>query len=282
MFLTFSANKFLYNDKIVWFAFYPIVAISFIFFANDNPFFTLIRLPTFLTDLLFAIIVTFSIGFYIKWLTLHFDILLPWNKNFKKRLVKQFLFGIMLPLFFSMLLEIIYLLTINISLKDSSIFNLELPLAFLFLSLINLFYLVNYLFYSNKEIKNDMKVQTSIDTSQKSIEFIVVQKGFTEERINIEDCALLMSSNKIIWLYNFDGEKYRLQGTLEEWQLNLKEANFYRINRQYLVSLKSIKSIEQTETRKLKINLIINTDDVYVSKPNVTNFKLWWKNQSPL
>ena len=81
-----------------------------------------------------------------------------------------------------------------------------------------------------------------------------------------------------MWLITFDGETFRVQGTMEEWGEKLKDSNFYRINRQYLSSFNAIKSIEQTETRKLKVNFVISLeDDVYISKPNIAFFKQWWK-----
>lgn len=274
------SNKITYNDKLIWLAGYPVAALSFIFFANDNSFVTLINLPTFLSDLFFAIAVTFAIGFYIRWLTRYLDIKLPWYEGFKSRLFRQVLLGIVMPLLVSMLLEVVYLYFANIPLATSSILNLEFPLAFIFLLLANLFYLVSYLFYHKRTEVITITRQVTI-SAPKPIEYITVQKGFTEERVDIENCAVITSSSKLLWLHTYNGQQYRLQGTLEEWEEKLKSANFYRINRQYLAALNAVRSVEQTDTRKLKVNLVIPADEVFVSKLNVASFRQWWKKGSP-
>lgn len=273
-----SNNKqpFFYNDKLIWLIGYPIAAISFVFFANDNSLVTLIGLPSFISDLVFALLMTYTVGLYLKLIVKYLDKSYSWGNDFKTRLLKQLLYGVICPLIASMLLEVGYLYVINIPLKSSSILNLELPLTFIFLLLANLFYLVNYLFYFRKATLDTVK-EPSIPQPIQHIGYITVQKGYTETRIFIEDCALLVCANKVVWLHTFTGEQYRLQGTMEMWQEKLASANFYRINRQYLSSLNAIQSIEQTETRKLKVNFLTTSEAVFVSKLNVASFKQWWK-----
>jgi hypothetical protein len=45
---------------------YPIIACSFIFIANDNPFNNLIQIPTFRTDVVFTLLVTYTIVLYLE------------------------------------------------------------------------------------------------------------------------------------------------------------------------------------------------------------------------
>jgi hypothetical protein len=53
-------------DKWLWLAGYPVLALSMIFIANDNSLLHLLSIPSFYTDLLFAFVGSFSVGFYIK------------------------------------------------------------------------------------------------------------------------------------------------------------------------------------------------------------------------
>lgn len=264
------------QSKLIWVIIYLLISLSFVFIANDNSFEFLLTNPSFYTDIIFSISVTFIIGFYLKNINTILDKSYAWYEMFEKRLIKQLLFGVFLPLIFAMLLEIIYLEVINISIFDSAMLNFELPLAFIFLVLLNVISLANYLF-KHKQTETIIIKEQVIENPPKGLDYIYVQNGFVEEKIEMMNCALIMSSSKLLWLTTFDGKKYRLQGTLEEWEAKLKHSNFYRINRQYLASFKSIKNVEQTETRKLKVNFIFPTDDVYISKPNVANFRQWWK-----
>lgn len=264
-----------YKDKLLWWVGYPAAALAINFIANGNTLAELLRLPSFYTDLVFAFGITFSIGLYLRWITRRLDRSHPWHDQFRLRLIRQFCFGVLLPLTIAMLLEAVYLLAIKIPLTDSTILNLELPIAFLLLLLANLFYLASYLFYHRKvevvTIREEVLVQPVAPP-----EFITVQIGFAEERLPIADCAVIESRNKLVWVHTFSGESFRLSGTLEEWTGILEPANFFRINRQYLVAPKAIQSVETTSTRKLKLNLVVPAEDVFVSKLNVTSFRQWW------
>lgn len=264
-----------YNERILWLIFYPLAALSFIFFANDNPFVKLVQLPSFITDIFFSLLLTFSTGIYIKRVTLHLDKKYSWQEHFKRRASLQFLNGILIPLSVAMLLEALYLRSINISLSSSSILHLELPLAFLLLSLSNSYYVTSYLFrYKKVEI---ITIEKPVHTIENELTYVVVQKGFNELKINITDCAFIKSQEKLLWLYTFNNDTYRLDGTLDEWEKKFPD-NFFRINRQYLASAKSVQSVTTTETRKLKVDFIIPLDEcIYISKANVTSFRKWWK-----
>lgn len=264
------------RERFLWRIAYLLIALSFVFLGNDNTFRQLLEIPSFYTDVIFSIAVTFAIGSYLDKLNAKLDFKYPWYEEFKTRLFKQFTYGVLLPLILAMVIELIYLKAINIPVRESSVLNLELPLAFIFLILINITSLTSHLFKNRQKEMIPLKEQLVVNPP-KSLEYITIYKGFVEERLSLDRCALIMSSDKLLWLHTFDGEKYRLPGTLEEWEEKLKQSRFYRINRQYLSSFNAIKSVEQTPTRKLKVNFIFPTEDVYISKPNVSRFRQWWK-----
>ncbi len=272
-------GKFQYNEKYLWLVAYPLIALSYSFFANDNDFFHLISIPSFYSDVIFALILTFGVGYFLKIITTYLDKKYNWLDSFKERLTMQLLLGVLSPLIVSLLMEVGYLRLIDIPLTKSSILHLELPLSFLFLLLINAFYTLNYLYFSKKISIEIPLIENVIPPPQiHKNEYIEVQKGYKAFQISITNCAYLVSENKTIWLHTYEKERFYVKGTLEEWELRLKEANFYRINRQYLVSHAAIDSVEQTETRKLKVNFVIPAEkEAFVSKPNATAFKQWWK-----
>lgn len=266
-----------YKDRILWMAFYPLAALSFIFIANDNPILKLILLPSFVTDIAFALSVTFAIGTYLKRITSYLDFKYSWKEHLIKRSYLQFCYGVFVPLLTAILLEIIYLKTISISIAGSSIFYLELPLAFLLLLLPNSYYLAAYLFHhtNTKVIEIEKPIPS---TGENIVSYLVVQKGYCEQKIDIADCAFIKSAERLIWLHTLNNDIFRLDGTLDDWEDKLK-GNFYRINRQYLASTAVIQSVSITETRKLKVHFTIPVaDEVYISKANASGFRKWWKN----
>ncbi|MBX7243261.1 MAG: LytTR family transcriptional regulator DNA-binding domain-containing protein [Bacteroidia bacterium] len=272
----FNHKEFPYkNLNFLWMIVYPLTALSFIFLANGNSFSQLLQIPSFYSDLLFAGGMTFLVGQYLKWISLRLDKHFSWVTGFKQRLIRQALWGVFIPLLFAIAMEVIYLYLIQIPLHSSSIIHLELPLGFILLLLFNLFYMVNYLFYYQK-------TEIIPEYTKEAPDFFTVEKGYTEKRLPVSACAYILSCQKSLWLHTYEGESFRVQGSLEDWEEKLKSANFYRLNRQYLVSVKAIESIEQTETRKLKVILHpARAEDVFVSKPKVTAFRIWWKKNGP-
>ncbi len=262
-------------DRLLWGMAYLLIALSFVFFANNNSFQELLRIPSFYSDIVVSFALTFLVALYLMKLKAKLDVRYSWYSAFKVRLIKQFVYGVMLPLVFAITVEVVYLKAIDIDFSDSSILNLELPLTFIFLVLINItsFAIDSY---NKTQIETTTAIEKEPVEMLKSVKFITINRGFIEENLPIEKCALIMSSNKLIWLLTFEGEKFRLSGTLEEWEEKLKHSQFYRINRQYLSSFNAIHSVELTKTRKLKVNFVLPTEDVYISKPNVSKFRQWW------
>jgi LytTr DNA-binding domain len=276
-----AKNNINYNDKLIWLIGYPFIALSFIFMANGNSLSELIRLPSFYSDLILAFTLCSVAIFYIRKITDRLDQQLPWAEKFEKRILNQFLLGVLVPLFLTISIEVVYLIIIGVSPIESSIINLELPLAFIMLLLVNCFYMINY--FLRKQAFSILEHKT-LESKSNSIVNVVVQKGYREEKITLNDCALFQMSNKILWLHTHSGEQFRIIGTLEEWEAKLPKNEFYRLNRQFIACRKVVQSIEQTETRKLRINISLPKiqEEIFVSKPNAADFRIWWKSESPL
>ena len=260
-----------FDKKIGWFI-YPIFAVSFIFFANDNAFHKLIRLPSFKWDIVFSLVVVAIIGYYLAWLVRHLDKFkdLSWDDYFTKRLIIQSIYGIAIPLLLTLGFELVYLKSINIDLSQSSILNLELPLAFLYLFIINLLYYLNYVSVTY------LKRLEEKDSYSLLSEKIKISAGAKESLIPIKDIAFIKSEDKVLWLYTFEGKQLRINGTLKDWEIKLPTEFFYKLNRQIIAQRDAIKGIESTETRRLLIMLTNRDDDIYLPKSKVTDFRKWW------
>lgn len=74
----------------------------------------------------------------------------------------------------------------------------------------------------------------------------------------------------------FDKQEYFVNYSLEQIQGLLPEKQFFRLNRQYLVSFHAIKEVEHYFARKLLVNLSVPTKDkLLVSKEKVRQFLSW-------
>ena len=70
---------------------------------------------------------------------------------------------------------------------------------------------------------------------------------------------------------------YYLDSPLEDLYAQLDPSEFFRANRQYIVSHKAIKDISIWFGSKLSINLMVTVPEkIIVSKARVAEFKAWY------
>jgi len=267
-------NDVKYADKKLAWVLYPLLGLSFIFFANDNDLGVLIRLPTFKWDVLFSLAAVSIVGLYLAWLTRYLDKSEKhsWETATKRRLLAQCFYGILIPLFFSIGLETIYLIWIEIPLNESSILNLELPLSFIFLLLINLLYYLNFVVQVNQKKSFQIPI---IPSPEK--ESILINQGAKEIPLHLDQVLFIRSFEKHTWLHTTDNNQSILSGSLNEWEEKLPKTHFHRLNRKYIAHRNAIQSIETTETRRIKVFLNDCQEEVFVPKTKATDFRRWLK-----
>lgn len=91
-----------------------------------------------------------------------------------------------------------------------------------------------------------------------------------------EDIAFLHTFEERVTAYCLNGEKYQVDLTLEALQTKLPSEHFFRANRQFIVSRKSVKDIAVWFGSRLSLNLIIETPErIIVPKARVHDFKSW-------
>ena len=109
--------------------------------------------------------------------------------------------------------------------------------------------------------------------------FLVVKNN---KYINIltENIAFFYVRYDSTIIVTFDKQEFFLNYSLEQIQQLLQANQFFRVNRQYLVSFSAIKEAEHYFARKLLVNLAIPTrDKLIVSKERVSSFLHWLDNR---
>jgi DNA-binding LytR/AlgR family response regulator len=78
----------------------------------------------------------------------------------------------------------------------------------------------------------------------------------------------------------FDKQEYFVNYSLEQIQNLLGDKQFFRLNRQYLISFNAVKEVEHYFARKLLVNLTIPAKEkLLVSKEKVSSFLHWLDNR---
>ena len=91
-----------------------------------------------------------------------------------------------------------------------------------------------------------------------------------------QDIAYLHTFEERVTAYCHNGEKYQIDQTLEALQSKLPSSDFFRANRQFILSRKAVKDISVWFGSRLAVNTTIATPErIIVPKARVHEFKVW-------
>ena len=94
-----------------------------------------------------------------------------------------------------------------------------------------------------------------------------------------EDIQCFYSIEKCTFLQNNPGRDYGVNYSLDQLEDLLDPAQFFRINRKFIVSLSAISDIISYSNSRLKVKLHSNeSNDLIVSREKVQDFRKWLEN----
>jgi len=103
-----------------------------------------------------------------------------------------------------------------------------------------------------------------------------VSVGEKIKSINVEDIAYFFSTSGITFVVMHSKNQYSVDISLETLKDQLNPKEFFRINRQYFVKLKSIANVHVFPKSRLKLDLNPPaSEDIFVSIDKVPEFKKW-------
>lgn len=105
----------------------------------------------------------------------------------------------------------------------------------------------------------------------------LVRQGQRLLSIEVIDIAWFRVEGKLCFLRTWDNQRYLVDYSLEQLTEMLDPTEFFRINRNYLTQVKSIKAINNYFNGKLILQLspAPESNDVIVSKEKAADFKRW-------
>lgn len=112
--------------------------------------------------------------------------------------------------------------------------------------------------------------------TKKYKERFVTKVGEHLKFIDVSDILYFFSSEKITFCKAGDGKKHILDFTMDQVELMVDPALFFRINRKYIVSINSIADMISHSNSRIKLILKLSDDsDVIVARERVNDFKNW-------
>ena len=104
----------------------------------------------------------------------------------------------------------------------------------------------------------------------------LVNKADSMIPIATEDIAYLYTEDKVVFLITRDNRRFMLNYSLDQLEKQLNPVSFFRVNRQFIVAMRSIHKIHNYFNYKLKVELApVSEQEVIVSRQKVADFKEW-------
>ena len=92
-----------------------------------------------------------------------------------------------------------------------------------------------------------------------------------------DNIAYFYIDTKMVKAISLDGHTYYMSQTLDEIMTQLNPDDFFRANRQFIVSRKAIKDMTIWFGNKLSLNLLVKIpEEIIISKAKVAEFKTWF------
>lgn len=116
----------------------------------------------------------------------------------------------------------------------------------------------------------------NIEIKQSYKKTILVKKFDSLIPIQTSSFAYFIIENGIVYGYSYDKEKFVIDETLDQLERQLSSSDFFRANRQFIVSRNSIKEAQNYFNKGFSLKLNPSQNEIIlISKAKVSLFKDW-------
>ncbi len=120
------------------------------------------------------------------------------------------------------------------------------------------------------------KIADLISSKKTYQQNFLIQIGRNLKPIDIEQVAYFFVKDKTTYLTTYKNRSYPLDLSLSQLEDKTNPDNYFRINRQYLISRKAINEIYYLSTTRLKVELNPKSEqDILVTIDKIGRFKKW-------
>jgi two-component system LytT family response regulator len=103
-----------------------------------------------------------------------------------------------------------------------------------------------------------------------------VKQGQRLIPLDIQEIAYFYTEDKISFIKTFTDQRFVVDHSLDDLEQLLDPAFFFRANRQFIVSPKSLEAIHNHFNGKLKVMIKpAITEELFVSRERAADFKKW-------
>ena len=128
---------------------------------------------------------------------------------------------------------------------------------------------------SERERRNQMVAEIGAGGAE-SMQTLLVRYKDKIIPVAMSDVAFFYTFSERVTLTTLSGQSYPVDKTLEALSQQLSQSEFFRANRQFIVSRRAVKDIAVWFGSRLALNLSVETPErIIISKARVPEFKSW-------
>jgi two-component system, LytTR family, response regulator LytT len=116
--------------------------------------------------------------------------------------------------------------------------------------------------------------KNSIQTDVQTQKYWKVKTGTSIKTIAYSEVLYYFSAEKITFLVTDQGKKYAIDTPLEKLESELNPKEYFRVNRQFIISRTAIREMKTTTKSRVIIKFVTNIETV-VSTDRSPKFKVW-------
>lgn len=127
----------------------------------------------------------------------------------------------------------------------------------------------------------EVEIQALMDTLKKAsswkTHFLIQAKGDKLLPLQAKEIACFYIDSGVVKVMTYDSRTLVLDHTLDELSGMLDPSDFFRANRQYIISRNAVKDIDLWFNGRLSVNLSVSlSEKILISKARVPEFKSWF------
>ena len=104
----------------------------------------------------------------------------------------------------------------------------------------------------------------------------LIKQGQRYITVHSTDIAYFFTKGKVVFIKCWDNKEYIVDYSLDDLETSVNPQRFFRLNRQFLVELKSVDKVHMWFNGKLKVQLNPESkEDLVVSRERAGEFKIW-------
>lgn len=128
----------------------------------------------------------------------------------------------------------------------------------------------------NKALKQLPLAASSATKKEGYQKRLLIKIGEQLRAINVTDISFFHVEDKITFANLLDGKKYPLDENLDELEALLDPANFFRANRQFIISASAVEKMLSYPKARIKLQLKhCESNDIFISSERSAEFKQW-------